>query len=53
MQTCLESKKGKSATVNQMGHHETNTSWQKQKTKLYSMPRGKAGDYERSFKEDS
>ena len=46
-------KKGKSRIFDQMGHRQANTSWQKGKTKLHSVPRGKANDYERSFKERS
>ena len=50
-QTLLESKKRKPTIFDQMGHRQANTSRQKRKTKLYSVPRGKANDYERSFKE--
>ena len=46
-------KKGKSRIFDQMGHRQANTSWQKGKRKLHSVPRGKANDYERSFKERS
>ena len=46
-------KKGKSRIFDQMGHRRANTSWQKGKTKLHSVPGGKANDYERSFKEHS
>ena len=52
-QKLLESKKRKSAIFDQMGHRQANTSRQKRKTKLHSVPRGKADDYERSFKEHS
>ena len=37
----------------QMGHRQKNTSRQKRKTKLHSVPRGKDDDYVRSFKEYS
>ena len=45
-------KKGKPAIFDQMGHRQATTSRQKRKTKLHSVPRGKA-DHERSFKEHS
>jgi len=45
IQTCLESKRGTSAIFHQMGHHQTNTSWQKWKAKQHSVPKGKANDY--------
>ena len=35
-----------------MGLREAKTSQQIRKTKLQSVPRGKADDYERSFKEN-
>ena len=43
----------KSAIFDQMGHRQATTSRQKRKTKLHSVPRGKADDHERSFKEHS
>ena len=43
--------KRKSSIFDQMGHRQANTRRQKRKTKLYSVPRGKADDHERSFKE--
>ena len=46
-------KKRKSAIFVQMGHRQATTSRQKRKTKLHSVPRGKADDHERSFKEHS
>ena len=46
-------KKGKSTIFDQMGHHQTSSSRQKRKMKQHSEPRGKANDYERSFKEHS
>ena len=46
-------RKGKSTIFDQMDHRQANTSWQKRKMKLRSVPRGKANDYERSFKEHS
>ena len=51
IQTRLESKKEKLALFNQMGHHQTNTSRKKWKTKMHSVPRGEANDYERPLKE--
>ena len=42
-------KKGKSTIFDQMGHRQANTSRQKRKTKLHSVPRGKADDHERPF----
>ena len=53
IQTRLESKKRKSAIFDQMGHRQAFTSRQKRKTKLHSVPGGKADDHERSFKEHS
>ena len=53
IQTRLESKKRNSASFDQMGHRQATTSRQKRKTKLHSVPRGKADDHERSFKEHS
>ena len=50
IQTRLESRKGTSTIFDQMGHRQANTSWQKRKTKLHSVPRGKPNDYEKSFK---
>ena len=46
-------RKRKSTTFDQMDHCQANTSGQKQKTKLHSVPRGKANDYKRSFIEHS
>ena len=43
----------KSAIFDQMGHRQATTSRQKRQTKLHSVPRGKADDHERSFKEHS
>ena len=55
IQTRLESKKkGKSTIYGQLGHRQANTSRQKRKTKMHSMPKEKSNDYERSsFKEHS
>ena len=36
-----------------MGHRQTNTCRQKRKTKLHSVPRRKADDYEGPFKEQN
>ena len=47
IQTRLEPKKKTLAIFDQMGHRQANTSQQKQKTKLHSVPRGKADDHER------
>ena len=46
-------KKGKSTIFDQMGHRQTYTCRQKRKTKLHSVPRRKADDYEGPFKEHS
>jgi len=44
---------GKPTIFDQIGHCQANISWQQQKTKLQSVPRGKADNYERSCKEHS
>ena len=44
IQTRLESQKRKSVIFDHMGHRQANTSRQKRKTKLHSVPRGKADD---------
>ena len=46
-------RKRKSAIFDQMNHRQANTNRQKRKTKLHSVPRGKADDHERPFEEHS
>ena len=47
IQTRMESKKQKLSIFDQMAHRQTNSSRQKLKKKLQTVPRGKANDYER------
>ena len=53
IQTRLEPKRRKPSIFDQMGHRQANTSRKKRKTKLGSVPKGKADDHERPFKEHS
>ena len=48
IQPRLESRKGKSTNFDQIGHRQANTSWQKRKTKLRSVHRGKVNHHEES-----